>query len=379
MAKRCMLLAVVGGLLLQSCILYFFRDTDLGGWEFVGPRYFGDERSTALDIAETADGTLVVSYVAPVSPDSVVDEQARFVTYDGRRWVEYAPNRPIAVSHDRTRVGVLDDSRLCLAVEWSPIQVDAWNGSVWQPVPAPSGAEDLWCAAAAFAPDGTLYLALEDSADNYRLSFYAYAGGSWSPVGDPLGLAAADEVWMAMDGAGQAVVYHAVSGGGSDDVVVIYRENGAAWDTLAALPAGIGMVSQYSCRRALVASATDLYCVVVPDPAQPASSDILRYTGSGWEGAGSPLTTEGSFLVDVGFDQLGELLAIVSDDDEWHEFSAYQFGGTTWQLLGIPGFSFGDAPEWGALHAGSDGYLHVACIALGHDRRASTMRYPLSM
>lgn len=56
---------------------------------------------------------------------------------------------------------------------------------------------------------------------------------------------------------------------------------------------------------------------------------LLRYTGSGPEGIGGPLANGDSYLPT----------------------------GGSWQLVGIPGFSFGDTPFGGALQAGADGYL----------------------
>ncbi len=381
MRKRWLVLAVIGGVLLQSCIFYFFRDTDLGGWEFAGPEYLEVEAASNVDILEIGDGTVIVGYSALVNPDSYENgEQAHFVVFDGRRWSEYASSRLLSTVYERIRMGLLDDGRLCFVSESYDGRIEAWDGSAWESISGPSGTDEYLLKATAFSSDGRLFLAFEDGMDEYRIAaIYAYASGAWSLVGDPGGMTHADDLWMEVDEAGRCIVYHSATNVDYEPLLTVYRENGATWEALSAMPDWAGGPSQDSCRNALIFSGSDLYCAVYDHRTEPALPRVLEHTGADWVAVGEPLGLGGSYVYDAGLSRSGVPLVLVRDYDAYGALSAYRLSDETWQLLGIPGFSFGDYPGKGALLSASDGYLYVAYIALGHDSRVSIMRYPLSM
>ena len=381
MRKRWLVLAVIGGVLLQSCILYFFRDTDLGGWEFVGPEYLDVEDASNVEILEIGDGTVIVGYSALVNPDSFENgEQTHFVAFDGRRWSEYASSRPLSTVYERIRMGLLDDGRLCFVSESYDGRIEAWDGSVWEPISGPVGTDEYLLKAAAFSTDGRLFLAFQDSMDEYRIAaIYAYASGAWSLVGDPSGLAHADDLWMDVDEAGRCLVYHSASDANYEPVLTVYRENVTAWDVLSTMPDWAGGPSQNRCGNVLILSGSALYCAAYDHRTEPALPRVLEHTGADWVPVGEPIVAGQAYVLDVGLSQSGEPLVLVKDYTAYGELSVFRLSGDAWQLLGIPGFSFGDYPGEGALLAAEDEYLYVAYTALGHDSRVSIMRYPLSM
>ncbi len=135
--------------------------------------------------------------------------------------------------------------------------------------------------------------------------------------------------------------------------------------------------AQDSCRNVLVFSGSDLYCAAYDHRSEPALPLVLEHTGADWVPVGEPLAVGEAYVVDTGLSQSGGPLVLVKDYDAYGELSAYRLSDEAWQVLGIPGFSFGDMPGEAALLSASDGYLYVAYTALGHDRRVSIMRYPL--
>ncbi len=153
-------------------------------WVTVGSAGFSKESIRNINVAVAANGKVYVSYLT-----NGQQPKARVMTFDGTSWTQVgadlgqrAISASLAIAPDGTPyLSYINFSSQSFTSSYSAYVVK-FDGSKWAPLPD-AGNNSPNYRKLAFAPDGTLYMALSDDTVYSKASVMKFDGQKWSYVG----------------------------------------------------------------------------------------------------------------------------------------------------------------------------------------------------
>lgn len=233
----------------------------------------------------------------------------------------------------------------------------------------------------ALAPDGTPYVAYQDTGAAYALTVRKFDGATWvdvGPRGFSGGMVRQLDLAIAPDGAPWIAYADDNSGGGR---LVVRRFNGSAWAQMGS--AGLSSGFAYSPHLAFAPDGAPH--VIFSDPLQDGSgykAKVLRFNGSSWAAVGpaAGFSTDGALYTTLAFAPDGTLyaayeeLATAAPSGRDGRATVMKYTGSGWTPVGGEGFTTAKVEDLNVA-IGLDGVPYVAFQDYANGQRGSVMRF----
>ena len=214
----------------------------IGTWEPLGPP-LGSDAQVYPALAFDPRGRLLVAYVDLASSPGATPTELHVVRWSGSTWeplggtvarsdTRFPYSAPLwlrlASERDGRPVLAFGDSGPDGGLGSFPVQTWAFDGSAWQPIPAPGSGPFLNGMALACGPDGQLRLVLSGGD---ALGVWTLGPAGWTPAVAPLlddGGVSEPDLALAGDGS-PVVVFSEAPAPGSFGPLRAWRWDGAGW------------------------------------------------------------------------------------------------------------------------------------------------------
>lgn len=293
-------------------------------WVLAGREGFTGGAASIFDLAIGSDNSL---YVAASLGESLEVYRKRA----GGDWQSMGLS---ALGGRHAQLAVGSDNRPYIIYSLSSgTRVSKWNGSAWEQVGgvAPSGVQIGF----ALDENDVPYFCMQDGSSSYQGNAYSLQNNQWVKLGGTK-YSHAEGVWNSCDFGPNGefyVLWNDFNGGRKPYVSTL---EGGNWTQLGEGAVSDGPVSFY--QKVAVGPSGDVYVAAVQE--QENNLNVYELVGEKWVLMGSDLIGDHSISeIDMSVSDNGTIVIAYVDESEGDEVSCVEYDGSSWSVVGIPGFS----------------------------------------
>lgn len=347
-------------------------------WETTGNAGFSDLQTDRVTILTDPVGTLYVAYEDRYT--SIDDNlyKARVMKLNGNTW-ESVGSAGISGGVDSPGSFAVDPSGTpylayyfdsyfspLMDESWHKTKIVRWKDNAWEKVGTADYFKGVNNVSLAISPDGTPYMAYNDSINGYKASLIRFNGNDWETVGNAgFSQGEVSSPSLAIDNTGTP--YMAYSDNTNENKATVMKFNGSEWETV-----GMAGFSEGSHRHMIALDKEDTpYVLYSSYAANNYRVTVRKWNGSNWESLGDADISEGeAYPFFISIDDAG------SPYIAWFDYIIYQvvikkLNGNTWESIPTP-VSLTTSTASFALDP--DGTLYVAFSDQANENKATVFR-----